>query len=77
MSETIGEKASRYLVEGRLIVTRVDEERIAARCRGAGAVYLLGFDGPDGWWCSCPARHACAHVLALQLVTCAPEEAAA
>ena len=74
MSETIAEKASRYLIEGRLIVERVDEHAIVARCRGRGAVYRLGYHD-DGWHCTCPARGDCSHLLALQLVTCAEASA--
>jgi hypothetical protein len=58
------QKGRRYLVEGRLVVERVDEHGIEARCRGGGAVYKLGID--DGcWFCSCPARSLCCHLIAL------------
>jgi hypothetical protein len=74
MSESASEKASRYLVEGRLLVGRADERTIAATCRGNGAIYRLGYDG-RGWYCSCPARSRCAHLLALMLVVIAPDGA--
>ena len=67
--ESVAEKASRYLVEGRLIVGHVDARTIRATCRGSGELYRLGFDGRE-WSCSCRAVGRCAHVLALQLVTC-------
>lgn len=71
MPESVAEKASRYLIEGRLLVDRVDERGIVARCRGGGAMYELGYDARRQWHCSCPARgRHCAHLLALQLVTC-------
>ena len=68
--ESIAEKAARYLAEGRLIVTRVDGDLVAAACRGDGEVYRLGHDPGRGWHCSCPARgDRCCHLAALRLVT--------
>jgi hypothetical protein len=68
MRENARAKANRYLAEGRLTVLRVDRNVVAAECRGAGAVYRVGFE--DGTWsCSCPARGACCHLHALQAVT--------
>jgi uncharacterized Zn finger protein len=61
-------KGRRYLIEGRLLVDHVDPCRIAARCRGNGKLYKLGFDG-SRWYCDCPALGRCAHLVALQLVT--------
>jgi hypothetical protein len=66
--ETVGAKARRYLVEGRLVVHHVDERTARAECRGDGATWPLGFE--DGrWWCACPTRGRCSHQLALGLVT--------
>jgi hypothetical protein len=59
--ETTESKARRYLTEARLIVT--------ATCRGQGEQYDLGHDPARGWWCDCPARRSCAHLIALQSVT--------
>lgn len=66
--ETIEQKAARYVVAGRLMIDRVDEQGVRARVRGSGEVYDVVF--ADGAWsCSCPARVArCAHVAAAQLV---------
>jgi hypothetical protein len=69
--ENAAVKGRRYLVEGRLLVTHVEGPRIEASCRGEGAVYKLGF-ASGRWRCSCPARSRCAHLVALQLVTVAP-----
>ena len=55
--ESVAEKASRYLIEGRLIVERVDEARIAARCRGRGTQHRLGWEHEHGWYCTCLARN--------------------
>jgi hypothetical protein len=72
--ETVVEKAHRYLVAGRLIVTHVGDGRIRATCRGSGDLYELGFER-GVWSCSCPARsHSCSHLLALQLVTVQPRK---
>jgi uncharacterized Zn finger protein len=61
-------KGRRYLVEGRLRLRRVEGLLVEADCRGGGALYELGHD-VGGWWCGCPARGRCAHLVALQLVT--------
>ena len=66
------DKGSRYLVEGRLTVTKVDGDRVVAECRGQGAVYELGFENGH-WSCSCPARRDCAHLSALWRVTVRPK----
>lgn len=65
-------KATRYLVSGRLVVERVTDREIHARCRGdRGEVYTLGYRR-GGWLCSCPARSDCSHLLALWRVTLRP-----
>jgi uncharacterized Zn finger protein len=66
--ESVETKGRRYLLEGRLTVIAVDESIVRATCRGAGALYQLGFDG-EAWSCSCPAVGRCAHLVAVQLVT--------
>lgn len=67
--ESAADKAARYLVEGRLQVVSVDDERIVARCRGSGTIYDCGLDA-GGWHCACPARtDRCAHLRALRRVT--------
>lgn len=68
------DKARRLLIEGRLIVEKVEVDRgmVYATCRGdSGAVYQLGFDprGQGEWRCNCKARTECAHLKALKLVT--------
>jgi uncharacterized Zn finger protein len=69
-------KGRRYLVEGRLLVVRVDSNGIEATCRGNGETYRLGHNG-TAWGCTCPARGVCAHLTALRLVTVAPKAGAA
>ncbi len=66
--ESVHEKGRRYVGEGRLVVEHVAGGVVRARCRGGGAEYRLGRDA-RGWWCSCPARGRCAHLVALELVT--------
>lgn len=61
-------KGRRYVSEGRLVVQEVTPARIRAVCRGSGTVHLLGW-GRGSWWCSCPARGLCSHLVALRLVT--------
>jgi hypothetical protein len=73
MRENADAKGRRYIVDGRLVVERVDYTHkrfpIVASCRGSGQTYRLGFDLQDGWRCNCEARGHCAHLVALQLVT--------
>jgi|GEM_PF-2676860 len=71
MRESVEQKGRRYLVEGRLVVDLVAGDEIRARCRGGGAVYELGLFNGGEWWCGCPARGRCAHLVALGLVTVA------
>ena len=68
-------KASRYLVEGRLIVTVADPARrvVEASCRGGRLYAALAFNG--AWRCSCPARADCSHLLALRRVVAVDLEA--
>lgn len=70
--ESAADKGRRLLVEGRLIIVRVDSTGyIHAQCRGdSGEVYDLGFDPENTQWrCTCKARGTCSHLVALQLVT--------
>ena len=66
----------RYLGAGRLCVEQVDDQVVAARCRGdRGEVYRLGYQR-GGWHCSCPALGDCAHLFALWSVTVRPGSSA-
>lgn len=69
--ESVEVKGRRYLTEGRLHVHRAGPDHIVATCRGAGTLHRCGYD-TGTWWCHCPARKRCAHLVALQLVA-APE----
>ena len=65
-------KARRYLVEGRVIVTRVSDRIVSARVRGDGAIYDAVWQAGI-WTCSCSVRtDQCAHLRAVRLIT-APE----
>jgi hypothetical protein len=73
--ETAAQKARRLLLEGRLMVSRVDPELgsglVIAECRGdSGEVYSLGHDPTKNEWrCTCPElRGNCSHLQALKLV---------
>lgn len=73
--KSAAEKAVDLLVDGRLMVLRVDpptgEQWVIARCRGdSGAVYDLGYDpNKKEWRCSCPElKGRCSHLIALQRV---------
>ena len=70
--ETLEQKAWRYLAEGRLRVEIVHEDIVGATCRGADdAEYVLGYEAA-AWWCSCPPRRECAHLVALRQVVAEP-----
>jgi uncharacterized Zn finger protein len=69
--ENAKEKGRRLLLSGRLRVTKVDGNQIEARCRGdSGEVYYLRHSTNEVpfWECSCPARTACSHLMALWAV---------
>lgn len=77
--ENLEEKAARYLVEGRVTVTQIDDERrlIVAEVRGTDTTYYTGFDPRrDNWACTCEANakfnRRCSHIAALQLITRRP-----
>ena len=75
MRENAEVRARRCLVEGRLMVQRVDSETVLARCLGdEGDFYRVHWDeARSRWTCSCPAyRPRCAHVLALARVVRKP-----
>jgi hypothetical protein len=40
---------------------------VAAECRGDGMTYACGYAQND-WYCTCPAKGRCCHLLALGLV---------
>jgi hypothetical protein len=62
-------KAKRYLGEARVIVVSVSDDRVLARVRGDGSVWLVMFKG-GVWFCPCPARtDQCSHLRAVRLVT--------
>lgn len=68
MREAAATKAARYLVEGRVILTGVGADRVAARIRGDGAVHQVTWRG-DKWTCTCPAlSDRCSHLLAVRRV---------
>lgn len=68
-SEAVRAKAEDYLAEGRLTVTAVDLDRIAATCAGAAEQpYTLSWSVWRGWTCTCPATSTCAHLVALRTV---------
>ena len=72
--ESAETKAARYLREARITVTRVADGEVDAIARGDGAIYELGYRRGE-WFCPCPARGRCAHLLALGMIT-APSRAA-
>jgi uncharacterized Zn finger protein len=73
MRESAFTKGRRYVVEARLRVLRVENDRLEASCRGDGRVYFLGWHG-GRWFCDCPSRtDQCSHLIAMRLVAVAPD----
>ena len=69
--ESAQEKSRRYITEGRMRVLYVkpSDPRVRATCFGDGQTWRQGYDlPPRGWWCDCPAKTTCSHLLALRLV---------
>jgi hypothetical protein len=68
MRETAATKASRYLVEGRLVVTAVQQGKVTSSCRGDGHIWLQAYSN-GVWRCTCPVvTDQCSHLLALRRV---------
>ncbi len=65
MRENAQAKARRYLAEGRLVVEEINRQGVVATCRGDGALHSCGWSSSLGWYCTCPARGRCSHLLAL------------
>lgn len=67
--ENVETKGRRYLTEGRVLLRVLDEHAgiVQADVRGDGAVWSTGRD-EGGWFCTCPARSRCAHLVAVGLV---------
>lgn len=70
--EAAFDKSRRYLTEGRLTVRRVNKAEVVAWCRGTDRFHRCGWSADSGWWCSCEAKGACSHLLALQSVVPIP-----
>ena len=69
--ESADVKGRRYLTEGRVVVDVVGTGHLAATVRGDGVLHRVSF-GRGGWYCTCPAKANCSHLIAVRLVT-APE----
>lgn len=68
--ESVEDKARRLLATGRLTVTSVVGDHVAAVCQGDTGCYDLGHQPGRGWWCSCAVRtDRCSHLAALWLIT--------
>jgi hypothetical protein len=72
MRENAYDRGRRLLVEGRVIITRVDATEIEALVRGDhGEIWQTGYR-PGAWYCECEARTWCAHLYAVALCTKRP-----
>jgi hypothetical protein len=67
--ENVTTKATRILVEGRLILTSIASGVVEGTVRGEGYLYRVGYRPESGWSCQCAARGsrgACSHLLAVR-----------
>jgi uncharacterized Zn finger protein len=67
---SIEAKALRDVAEGRLRILSVHNGRVFAECQGE-RLYTTGFSN-GRWWCNCPARGPCCHLVALRGVVAEP-----
>lgn len=61
-------KADQYLAAGRVIVTTVEPGSVKATVRGDGHSGHVDYADPAGWFCTCPARSRCCHLIAVRKV---------
>ena len=67
--ENARSKATRYLIEGRIVITAVAPAHVTAIARGDGTLHRVTWHPHRGGWsCTCPARSDCAHLLAVRRV---------
>lgn len=66
--ETAPVKAGRLLVEGSVVVRLAGPEQVTATVQGSTGQHEVSW-GRGGWFCTCPARSTCSHLLAVELVT--------
>lgn len=70
--ETAFDRGRRMILEGRLVIDRVNDREVRAHIRGdSGEVHEVGYTR-GGFHCSCPCRGRCGHLVALMLVTLRP-----
>ncbi len=73
--EGVEAKGRRYLMEGRVVIEAVNPRQIVASVRGGGEIHQVGYQR-GGWYCTCPAKGPCSHLVALMLVCVAPSSSA-
>lgn len=61
-------KGKRLLGQGRVQLAHVSKDEVDAEVTGDGANYRVTF-GRGGWYCTCPCRVLCSHLIAVRLVT--------
>jgi hypothetical protein len=72
MREDAQAKATRILLEGRLMVIRVDHSGVLALVRGDSASVCTVAYADGRWSCSCPALSHCSHATAVARVVTPP-----
>ena len=72
---TIKAKAARLVEAGGVQVAEHHQDRTEAAVASATdphEAYAVGWNPADGWWCACPARRTCAHIIAVRAAVVAP-----
>lgn len=74
MRENARVKAKRLLVESRVMLRSVAPGRVNALVRGdSGCLREVTYDGH--WFCPCPARGTCSHIMAVESVVLVTDRA--
>jgi len=73
--ESMEQKAARYLAESRVTLLRVEADALDATVQGGrGRPYVVTHRAGPGWRCTCVAVSVrCSHMVAVSMVTLAPE----
>ena len=62
-------KAARLVEAGGVQVAVHDQDRteaVVASATDPAEAYAVGWNRAEGWWCGCPARRTCCHVVAVR-----------
>jgi|SRR5688500_23983 len=68
-SPAVREKVKDYITAGRVRIVTATRDEVDALVLGSSPdPYLVAYNESQGWFCGCPARVTCSHLLAVALV---------